>query len=109
MRSTTPQQATWKTSDGSAWWLRNSRYNEPNGNYHANCYLDLWKSPHKSENAIQFDDWNCKYKSRSYYCQPKKPRPVEKKKPKACARPAGWCKHGGLLTLLSSIVMVTVL
>merc|ERR1719408_1211160 len=74
MKSTTPQQATWKTSDGSAWWLRNSRYGEPNGDYRANCFLDLWRSPHASENNIQFNDWNCNYRSRSYYCQPARKR-----------------------------------
>merc|ERR1719271_566194 len=71
MKSTTPQQATWKTSDGSAWWLRDSRYNEPNGDYTANCYLDLWRKP-TSPDTVTFNDWNCNYRSRSYYCQPTK-------------------------------------
>merc|ERR1719199_421840 len=78
MKSTTPQQGTWRTSDRSAWWLRSSRYNEPNGDYTANCFLDLWRTPN-SENNIQFNDWRCRYHSRSYYCQPvmakPKPRP----------------------------------
>ena len=52
MKATTPQQATWRTSDGSRWWLRQSRYNEPNGDYSANCFLDLWRTPN-SENNIQ--------------------------------------------------------
>jgi len=72
MKSTTPQQATWKTSDGSQWWLRSTRYNEPNGDYTANCFLDLWRSPFASENNIQFNDGRCNYRSRSYYCQPKR-------------------------------------
>jgi hypothetical protein len=85
MRSTTPQQATWKTADSSAWWLRNSRYNEPNGDYTANCYLDLWRTPN-SENNIQFNDGRCNYRSRSYYCQPvAKP----KAKPKPPPAPMG--------------------
>merc|ERR1719326_1813634 len=71
MRSTTPQQATWKTSDGTPWWLRNSRYSEPNGDYTANCYLDLWRPP-TSPDTVTFNDWNCNYRSRSYYCQPTK-------------------------------------
>merc|ERR1719158_1004876 len=41
MNSRNPAQATWRTSDGSSWWLRSSKYREPNGDYHANCYLDL--------------------------------------------------------------------
>merc|ERR1740138_1486852 len=47
MMSRTPQQATWRTSDGSPWWLRSRVFNEPN-------------------------DHNCNYYSRSYYCQPKR-------------------------------------
>jgi hypothetical protein len=69
MRKSTPQQATWRTSDASPWWLRSSRYNEPNGDYTANCFLDLWRTPN-TENNIQFNDHRCHYRSRSYYCQP---------------------------------------
>merc|ERR550537_251651 len=42
MNSGVSNQAMWRTSDRSNWWLRKSRYNEPNGDYHANCFLDLW-------------------------------------------------------------------
>jgi len=94
MKSTTPQQASWRASDGSAWWLRGSRYNEPNGDYSANCFLDLWKTPN-SENNVQFNDWRCRYHSRSYYCQPQKAKPKPKPKVKSCARPGGWCGHKG--------------
>ena len=75
MKSTTPQQATWRTSDRSPWWLRSTRYNEPNGDYSANCFLDLWRTPHNSENNIVFNDGRCHYRSRSYYCQPVMPKP----------------------------------
>jgi len=68
MKSTTPQQATWKTSDGSPWWLRSTVYSEPNGDYVANCYMDLWKTP-SSPDTVQFNDGSCNYHSRSYYCQ----------------------------------------
>jgi hypothetical protein len=71
MNSKVGQQATWKTSDKSHWWLRSTRYNEPNGDYHANCFLDLWRTP-ANENNVQFNDGSCNYRSRSYYCQPKK-------------------------------------
>lgn len=74
MKSTTLQQATWRTSDGSAWWLRSTKYNEPSGDYKANCYLDLWHTPHASPDDIKFNDGNCNYKSSSYYCQTKMPR-----------------------------------
>merc|ERR1719446_1290051 len=71
MKSTAPQQATWKTSDGSPWWLRNSRFGEPNGDYRANCFMNLFSNP-KSPDTLKFNDWNCNYRSRSYYCQPTK-------------------------------------
>jgi len=73
MKSEEPRQTTWRSSDGSPWWLRSSRYTEPNGDYQANCYLDLWKTPH-SEDDITFNDGKCNYHSRSYYCQPARER-----------------------------------
>merc|ERR1719183_805438 len=83
MNSKVPQQATWKTADTSPWWLRSTKYAQPNGDYTANCYLDLWRTP-TSENTVQFNDRKCLYRSRSYYCQP-----ISKKhyKPKAPAPP----------------------
>ena len=81
MKSTTPQQATWRTIDRSPWWLRSSRYNEPNGDYTANCFLDLWRTPHNSENNIVFNDGRCNYRSRSYYCQPVMPKPKPRPPP----------------------------
>jgi len=69
MKSTVPEQATWVTSDASAWWLRDASYTQPSGDYEANCYMDLWHNP-ANENSITFDDGNCEYHSRSYYCQP---------------------------------------
>jgi len=87
MNSKVAQQATWKTSDGSSWWLRSTLYSQPNGpeewpdgrakpngDYQANCYMDLWRLP-SNENTIQFNDQKCNYRSRSYYCQPVKPKP----------------------------------
>merc|ERR1712224_995255 len=92
--SKVPNQATWRTSDGSAWWLRSTKYTQPNGpverpfgdagpngDYRANCYLDLWRLP-SNENTVQFNDQKCNYHSRSYYCQPNKPKPKPKPKPR---------------------------
>jgi hypothetical protein len=46
--------------------------------------MDLWKTP-TSENTVQFNDGKCKYRSRSYYCQPtlekKKKKPVRPRPP----------------------------
>merc|ERR1712100_313482 len=73
MKSTTAQQGSWKTTDGSAWWLRDAKYNEPNGDYHANCYLHVYQV---TPNDVRFNDGNCNYKSSAYSCQP-----AAKKKP----------------------------
>merc|ERR1711920_971115 len=66
MKSTTAQQGSWKTTDGSAWWLRDAKYNEPNGDYHANCYLHVYDV---NPNNVRFNDGNCNYYSTSYLCQ----------------------------------------
>merc|ERR1719409_494237 len=83
MNSANAAQATWRTADKSPWWLRSSRYNEPNGDYHANCYLDLWQNP-ANENSVTWNDGSCSYHSRSYYCQTAK---GTKKKAKATTAP----------------------
>jgi len=68
MNSVNAAQKTWRTADGSAWWLRSTTYSEPNGDYKANCYLDLWHTP-PNENSVTWNDGNCNYHSNSYYCQ----------------------------------------
>lgn len=69
MNSRNPAQGTWRTSDGSPWFLRSTRYSEPNGDYYANCYMDLSKTP-VNEHSVVFNDARCKYSSNAYYCQP---------------------------------------
>merc|ERR1719157_303303 len=71
MKQTTPQQATWKTSDGSPWWLRNTKYSQPDGDYTANCFLRIYSNP-TSADTIRFNDHSCVGHSRNYYCQPRK-------------------------------------
>ena len=66
MKSTVSEQSSWKTSDGSAWWFRDSKYNQPEGNYHANCYLSVQGV---DPNNVIFDDNNCGYSSTDYLCQ----------------------------------------
>merc|ERR1711981_74393 len=66
MKSTTSQQGSWRTKDGSAWWLRDARYNEPNGDYHANCYLHIYDV---NPNNVRFNDGSCAYYSTEYLCQ----------------------------------------
>jgi len=76
MNSKTAAQATWRTADGAAWWLRSSRYSEPNGDYNSNCYLDLWRTP-ANENSVTWNDGRCNYHANSYYCQ--KARKIKKR------------------------------
>jgi len=73
MNSNVASQATWKTADGASWWLRSTKYSEPNGDYTANCYLDLWRTP-TNEQSVTFNDGRCNYHANSYYCQDAKPR-----------------------------------
>ena len=71
MKSGVPGQNSWKTSDGSGWWLRNTKYNEPNGDYKANCFLTVYDV---NPNNVRFNDGSCSYSSSDYLCQPKKQR-----------------------------------
>jgi len=82
MNSGVAAQATWGTSDGSPWWLRSTSYSQPNGDYLANCYLDLWHKP-ANENSVTFDDGNCNFHARSYYCQSLKTTTTTTTTPKA--------------------------
>merc|ERR1712032_1564576 len=67
MKSGVSQQSSWRTKDGSAWWLRDSKYNEPSGDYHANCYLHVYDV---NPNNVRFNDGSCSYYSTEYLCQP---------------------------------------
>jgi len=66
MNSHSDGQSSWRTSDGSPWWLHDTPFGEPNGDYHANCYLRV--SPRSG--SIYFNDANCNYHSTNYLCQP---------------------------------------
>jgi len=66
------------TSDWSPWFLRANSYSEPNGDYTANCYLNLKSAV--SEDSITFNDASCHANSNAYYCQTadiKKEEPVK--------------------------------
>lgn len=70
MNSNTPAQASWRTQDGSPWWLADAPFGEPNGDYHANCYLYIHEV-HSSH--VHFNDARhgaCHYSSNAYLCQP---------------------------------------
>ena len=84
MNSANRQQKSWVTSDGSPWWLRSKKYSEPNGDYHANCYMHFWHGKPKNENSVTFNDGNCNYHSRDYYCQPRRLSLKPKTGPASC-------------------------
>lgn len=70
MNSNTPEQSMWHTSDGSPWWLADAPFSEPNGDYKANCYLQLRQVHHSH---VHFNDAirdRCYYSSDAYLCQP---------------------------------------
>merc|ERR1712032_1570772 len=83
MKSTTAQQGSWRTKDGSPWWLRDTKYNEPNGDYHANCYLHVYDV---NPNNVKFNDQNCNNYSTEYLCQK-----AMKKGANPCAKNNGGC------------------
>merc|ERR1719456_767669 len=68
MNSNNGEQKGWVTSDGSPWWLRSTTgAREPNGDYHANCFLSL--RVFDNEDEVAFNDKKCDYHSKSYFCQ----------------------------------------
>jgi len=88
MNSQNPKQRSWTTSDGTPWWLRGTPdFKEPNGDYSANCYLNVGSAPvNRSAEITGTNDNKCNYHSKSYYCQPTdiplKPKPGS---PEACS------------------------
>lgn len=72
MNSENPKREAWSTSDGSPWWLRESYYSEPNGDYFASCYLAVGAIP--DVHNIKFNDWKCNNVATNYFCQPKAQR-----------------------------------
>ena len=67
MNSGVSEQSAWRTTDGSDWWLRDTTYTEPSGDYEANCYMDVY-SVHPDD--VKFNDANCDHGSNAYLCQP---------------------------------------
>lgn len=55
----------WRVPDGGRWWLRDSVYSEPNGDYTANCWLALQSF---SPSSLTFNDGGCAYNTTKYVC-----------------------------------------
>jgi len=51
--------------DGRQWWLRDSTYGEPNGDYTSYCHLPGSVSSRTA--GFNFNDHNCNYNSGSFY------------------------------------------
>merc|ERR1712151_819825 len=66
MKSGVKQQSSWKTTDGSRWWLRDTKFNEPNGDYNAYCYLSVYGV---NPDDVRYNDGSCSYSSTDYLCQ----------------------------------------
>ena len=52
------------STDNGTWWLRDTPYSEPNGNYDANCFLAMWSW---NLPVLTYDDGNCGYASGNNY------------------------------------------
>ena len=64
MNSHTHAGSHWFACGGGQWYLRSNRYGEPNGDYHANC----WLSAGGGANEASFNDHNCNYCYSTYLC-----------------------------------------
>ena len=67
MRSSNAKQSEWRTSDGSAWWLRDTAQKAPINSYTGNCYMSLKKV---DPSDVQLDAAWCNVSSTDYLCQP---------------------------------------
>merc|ERR1711971_813420 len=66
MKAGVPEQAMWRTTDGQAWFLRDTAFSEPSGDYTSNCYLGITRV---TPTDVQFNDQDCKHGSDDYLCQ----------------------------------------
>ena len=60
----------WRTSDGSAWFLRSGVFSQPDNSFTADYMLYLTAQP-TSAADVEFDDYWDNSHSNSYLCQPK--------------------------------------
>lgn len=61
--------ANWKSIDGGAWWARDTKHSEPNGDYTPGCWLGTYTPVLDGNGDIGFNDANCTYATgTSYIC-----------------------------------------
>jgi hypothetical protein len=58
--------ANWRVQDGGKWWLRDTTYSEPNGDYTAGCWLGTYAITIAGN--VTFNDYGCGYSTSSYIC-----------------------------------------
>ena len=59
--------ADWTVVGGGKWWLRDTTYGEPNGDYTANCWLNAsWSG--STVATLGFNDGNCSFSTTKYIC-----------------------------------------
>ena len=58
----------WQVPDGGRWWIRDSPYGEPNGDYIAYCWLGMGSVPNPYDlTDLTFNDNQCIYSLGNYY------------------------------------------
>ena len=59
----------WKVADGGRWWLRDSTFGEPNGDYHPNAFLGLYAAGYTlaSDGTFGFNDGGGSYLTGTKY------------------------------------------
>merc|ERR1711957_444146 len=67
--------SAWQSIDKGPWWLRSGYYNEPNGDYNQNTFLQMWWHYHPSNiayinggNGNRFNDGGRQWTSGNYFC-----------------------------------------
>ena len=66
MNSNAMTPGGYRAIDGGSWWLRDTTYSEPNGNYEANCWLGVRDLSNLDD--ITFDDNRCSFHTSKYVC-----------------------------------------
>ena len=59
----------WRVADGGRWWLRDSTFGEPNGDYHPNAFLGLYAAGYTlaSDGTFGFNDGGGSYLTGTKY------------------------------------------
>ena len=75
--------------DDEPWFMRSAWYNEPNGNYQADCWLTTtWREGWEEGVGFRLDDNQCNICSASYLCSTTQ---VERLRDEPTPAPAGSC------------------